>query len=171
MVFADDGSAATGQAWTPVLGRLDLLQPIQLPNIFEPFVNELPGARKAGVDFTPVFTRAAARAIHHVLRAAGDRADAAVEMEHARAAGSAFFRPDAPLFQNADEGGVEARVNRFVGKTFGQRLHAGAAAQRQHGIGLPGRLGGLLEENVVALAFDGELLDLQGKIIQFGRHA
>lgn len=171
MVFADDGPAAAGQAWTPVLGRLDLLQPVQLPNIFEPFVNELPGARKAGVDFAPVFTRSAARAVHHVLRAAGDRADAAVEMEHARSAGSAFFRPDAPLFQNADEGGVEGRVNRFVHKTFGQCLHAGTAAQRQHGVSLPGRLGGLFEENVVALAFYGELLDRKGNVIQFGRHA
>lgn len=171
MVFADDGTAAAGQAWTPVLGLPDLLQPVQLPNIFEPFVNELPGARKAGVDFAPVFTRAAARAVQHVLRAAGDRADTAVEMEHTRAAGRAFFRPDAPFFQNADECGVEARVNRFVHKTFGQRLHAGSAAQRQHGVSLPGRLGGLLEENVVALAFYGELLDVQGYVFHSGRHA
>ena len=34
VVFADDGAAAAGEAWTPVLGRLDLLQAVQLPDVF-----------------------------------------------------------------------------------------------------------------------------------------
>jgi hypothetical protein len=55
VVFADDGSAAAGQACTPVLEWPDLLQAVQLPDIFESFVNELPGARKVWVDLAPVF--------------------------------------------------------------------------------------------------------------------
>ena len=34
VVVADDAAAAAGQAWTPVFGRLDLLQAVQLPDVF-----------------------------------------------------------------------------------------------------------------------------------------
>ena len=92
-------------------------------------------------------------------------------MQHALAAGGAFFRPHAPFLQNADERGVESGINRFAVETFRQGLHARAAAERQHGVGVLDRLGGLFEEDVVALAFDGEFLDLEGAVLQFGRHA
>ena len=48
-------------------------------------------------------------------------------MQHALAAGGAFFRPDSPFLQNADEGGVEAGINGFAGETLGDGLHAGTA--------------------------------------------
>ncbi len=40
-------------------------------------------------------------------------------VEHARAAGGAFFRPDASFFEDADKGRIEARVNGFAGITLG----------------------------------------------------
>ena len=95
VIFAHNCAAAAGEAGTPVLGRLDLLQAVQLPDLLETFVDELPGARTAGVDFAAVFARAAARAVEHVLGAAGDRTNPAVEMKRAGAAGRALFRPDA----------------------------------------------------------------------------
>jgi hypothetical protein len=65
-----------------------------------------------------------------VLRAPGDRADAAVFVEEALAAGDALFRPGGPFFEDADEGRVKPRVDRFV-IPFGDRLDPGAAAERQ----------------------------------------
>jgi len=106
-----------------------------------------------------------------VLRAPGDGADAAVQMQHAFATGGAFFRPDAPFLQDADERGVESGVNRFVAVTLGDGLHAGAAADGQHGVVALDGIGGLFQEDVVALAFDGEFLDFQGAVFQLGRHA
>jgi hypothetical protein len=81
-----------------------------LADFFEAFVNQLPGAGSVGVDFAPVFAGAAAWAIHHFLGAPGHRTDAAVKMQHALAAGGAFFRPDAPFLQNADERTLSRRI-------------------------------------------------------------
>jgi len=122
----------------------------------------LPGARTVGTDFATVFAGTAARAVQHVLRTPRDGTDATIQMQHAFAAGGAFFRPDAPFLQNADERGVEAGVNGFVAVTLGDGLHAGAAADGQHGVVSLDGFGGLFEEDVVALAFDGEFLDFQG---------
>ena len=131
----------------------------------------MPGAGAVGADFASVLSGAAARAVHHFLGAPGDGTNSAVEMQHALAAGGAFFRPHAAFLQNADERGVESGINRFAVESFRQGLHPRAAAERQHGVGVLDRLGGLFEEDVVALAFDGEFLDLEGAVLQFGRHA
>jgi hypothetical protein len=104
-------------AWTPVLGRFDFFQTIQLADFFQAGVNQLPGARTVGTDFAPVLAGTAARTIQHVLRTPRDGADAAVEMQHAFAAGGAFFRPDTPFLQNTNERGVEAGINGFAGET------------------------------------------------------
>jgi hypothetical protein len=40
-------------------------------------------------------------------------------VKHARAAGGAFFRPDASFFEDADKGRIKARVNGFAGITLG----------------------------------------------------
>jgi len=122
----------------------------------------LPGAGAVGADFASVLSGAAARAVHHFLGASGDGANAAVEMQHTLAAGRAFFRPDTPFFQNADERSVEARVNGFVAVTLGDGLHAGTATDGQHGVVSLDGFGGLFQEDVVALAFDGQFLDFQG---------
>ena len=122
----------------------------------------MPGARTVGADFAPVFSGTAAWAVHHFLGAPGDGTDAAVEMQHTFAAGRAFFRPDSPFLQDADEGGVEARINWFAGETLGDGLHSSTAADGQHGVVSLDGFGGLFEEDVVALAFDGEFFDFQG---------
>ena len=57
------GSGRAGrrsEAGAPVLGRLISFNRSSLADVFEPFVDELPGARAVGVDFAPVFARAAA---------------------------------------------------------------------------------------------------------------
>ena len=76
MVFADDFAAVAGLTCAPVLRLLELFQPIQLTDFFEPFVNQLPGEWTVGTDFAPVLARAAGT-VHHFLRTPRDGADAA----------------------------------------------------------------------------------------------
>ena len=52
---------------------------------------------------------------------------------------------------------------------LGDRLDPGAAAQRKHDVAFVDRLGGLLDEDVVALPFDRQLLDLEGEVLAAGR--
>ena len=92
---------------------------------------------------------------------AGDRADAAVLVEHARAAGGAFFRPDASFLEDADEGRIETRVNGLIGVTLGNGLNARAAAKRKNSVVSLYRVGRLFEKDVVALTFYGQFLDFK----------
>jgi len=78
MIFADDFAAAAGLAGAPDFRFLELFQAVELADFFQPFVNQLPGARTVGVDFAPVFAGTAAWAVHHFLGASGDGANAAV---------------------------------------------------------------------------------------------
>ncbi len=162
MIFPDNHPASPVDAGIPVLGGLDRFQPVEFADILEPLVDELPGAGPVGSHLAAVFPRAAAGAVQHMLCAPGDRADAAVLMENAFAAGDAFFRPGGPLFEDADERRVESRVDRFV-IPLGNRLDPGAAAQRKDDIVSLDRLGRLFDEDVVALPFDGQLFDLEAR--------
>jgi len=117
VIFADYRPTAAGLAWAPVFGLFEVFQAVELADFFQAFVNQLPGARTVGTDFASVFAGTAARAVHHFLRTPCDGTDAAVEMQHTFAAGRAFFRPDSPFLQNADERGVEPRVNGFAAVT------------------------------------------------------
>jgi hypothetical protein len=75
-------------------------------------------------------------------------------MQHAGAARGAFFRPDATFFEDAYESCIKTGVNRLMAIAFGNGLNAGAAAERKDSIISFDRLGGGLNENVVALAFN-----------------
>ena len=79
----------------------------------------MPGALTLRVDFAAVFAGAAAGAVKHTFGTAGNGADTAILVKHARAAGGAFFRPDASFFEDADKGRIKARVNGFAGITLG----------------------------------------------------
>ena len=63
MIFPNYFATPTRLTGAPVLGLLDLFQPIQLPDFFQAFVNQLPGARTVGTDFAPVFAGTAAWAV------------------------------------------------------------------------------------------------------------
>lgn len=89
VVFPDDHPASAVDGGTPVLGGLDRFQPVQFADVLEPLVDELPGAGAGGPHLAAVFTGAAAGTVQHVLRAPGDRADAAVLVEDALSAGDA----------------------------------------------------------------------------------
>ena len=99
------------------LGRFRLLELVQLADFLETQVDELPGTRAGGVHFAVVFAGAAARAIEHAFGTAGDRANAAVEVEHTGAARATFFRPtprSSRMPMNAvtkPSGGGRRRVN------------------------------------------------------------
>ena len=61
----------------PIFWRINLLQPIELPNRLQPSINELPSARSVFGDFAMLFGLAATRTIEHSLRAPGNGANAA----------------------------------------------------------------------------------------------
>jgi len=170
MIFPDDHPASPMNAWSPVLRGLYRFQPIQFPDALQPGVNELPGAGPVGSHFAPVFPGTAAGTVEHMLCASGYGADAAVLMEDAAPAGDAFLRPGGPFFEDADEFRIETGINRFV-VPLGQGLHAGAASQRKNDVISLDRLGGLFQEDVVALAFERQFLQFQTEILQPGMNA
>ena len=55
VVFADNNTRAAAEAGAPCLG-LDLLQPVELADIFKPLIDKLPGTGTVRPDFAAVFT-------------------------------------------------------------------------------------------------------------------
>jgi len=161
VIFPDNRAAAASQTRTPVLGWFRLLELVQLPDFLESFVDKLPGTRACGVHFAVVFSGAAARAIQHVFGTAGDGTNPAVLVEHTRATGCAFLRPDSSFLQDADERRVQTGINRFAGVTLRQGLNTGTATQGKNGIVVLDGIGRLLEKDVVALAFDRRFFDFK----------
>ena len=170
MIFTNYGTVTAGLTSVPVLRRFDFFQPVELADLFETLINKLPGALAFGINFAAVFSRATAWAVEHVFGTASDRADAAVFVEYARAAGGAFFRPDASFLEYADEGRIEARVNWLIGVTFGEGLNTGAATKRKNRVISLYGIGRLFKEDVVALTLYGQLLDFKGQTFQLRGH-
>ena len=106
-----------------------------------------------------------------MLGTTGDRADAAEFGQHALAAADALLGPGRLFFQDAEELRVEPGIHGLAGKALGQGLHAGGATERHHGLAALHRGRQVLDELVVALALDGDLLDLHRLLGQFARHA
>ncbi len=96
-----------------------------------------------------------------MLGTACDRANAAVKVQHALAASGAFLRPDTAFLENADERRVDAGINRLAAVALRERLDTRPAAERKYRVIPLKGLGGLLEEDVVALAFDGQFFNFQ----------
>ena len=76
MVFADDDSVAAVEVGVPVLGWGNFFEPVELADVFETLVNELPSALAVGTDLATVLSGASARAVEHMLGAARYGADA-----------------------------------------------------------------------------------------------
>ena len=67
--------------------------------------------------------------------------------------------------------GVERGIKGFSGEAFGECLYPDAATKRNDGfISLDG-FGEFLDKFVFALAFDGDLFDLDGFAVEFACHA
>jgi hypothetical protein len=97
VVFADDDSVSAVETGVPVLGRGDLFEPVELADVFETLVDELPGTLAVRPDLTTVLSVAAARAVEQMFGAARDGANTAELAQYARAARRTFLRPDSSL--------------------------------------------------------------------------
>ena len=94
MVFANDDSVSTIEAWVPVLGGSDLPESVELSDIFQSLIDELPGTLAIRPDFTAVFPGAAAWSVEQPLGAAREWADTAVFTQHASSARRTLLSPD-----------------------------------------------------------------------------
>ncbi len=92
-------------------------------------------------------------------------------MEDAHAAGCTFFLPHAAFFEDAQKHGIKAGIDGLVGVAFGDGLHAGAAADGEDGVDLVDLVGGLFDEDVVALTFDSQFVDRESEALQPAGHA
>jgi len=156
---------------TPVFRRINLLQPVELPNRLQPRVNQLPSARPVFRNLTMCLRRSPARSVQHPFRAPCHRANPAEIREYALSATQAFFGPNGLFFEGAHELGVEGGIEGFAGEALGECLYPDATTKRDDGfISLDG-FGEVLNEFVFALALDGDLLDLDGLAVEFTRHA
>ena len=63
MVFSDDNARPAAQAGAPLLGRLDLLQPVELSDALQTLIDQLPGAWPIRSDLATVFPRSTAGAV------------------------------------------------------------------------------------------------------------
>jgi hypothetical protein len=101
-----------------------------------------------------------------VFCTAGNRANTAVLVKYASSTCDTFFRPDTSFFEDTDESGIKAGINRFIGITLGDGLNTCAAADWNNRIISFYCLGGLLDENIVALALDSQFLNLDRNVAQ-----
>ena len=78
MVFAYNYSVSTIEICVPVLGGCDSFKSVELPNVFEALVNELPGTLPVRPDLTAVLSGAAARAVEQPFGATSNGTNAPV---------------------------------------------------------------------------------------------
>jgi hypothetical protein len=72
VIFADDDPVDAVEAGVPVFGWGDFLETVELADVFEALIDELPGALAVGADLATVLSGAAARAVEQMFGAARD---------------------------------------------------------------------------------------------------
>ena len=98
-----------------IVGLFYFSKVFQLAKLLQAVVDELPAAVDGfGVDFTFAVNGTATRAIHQTLGTTGNRADASEFTELAVATGQTNFQPFALLLDQADELGIDPRVDALV---------------------------------------------------------
>ena len=79
--------------------------------------------------------------------------------------------PGGNIVMFADKGGIESRIHRFFGIAFRKGLDPGPAAQGQDRVVPVNGVRGFFNEDVIALAFNGEFLDFEIKAFDIGSNA
>jgi hypothetical protein len=164
MILPDDYTAPTTKAWFPILGRGYCFKPVELSDAFQTLVYNLPTTRTVRTNLATIFAGTAAGTVQHMFGTTCNRADTAILMQYAGAAGSAFLGPEAPFFKNTDKGRIEAGVNGLFTIPFRYRLNTRAATKRENGIVPCNDFRGRLDKHIITLTFDGEFFNLKGVV-------